>query len=239
MKVVIVSTFLLNLVTTIFIGWVFQDRVAEDSLIQTQTNIVNLSEKIRMAKEELDYKKYPRLRIGPFTKDQTELLTAAYEIGASYGKETREVVQGILLQESSAGTAGRIGGLHLPVGERYYGVMQMKVVAVQDVLKSHVKYAKVFFGKPFNKITSEEIIAKLITDDTFCIKMGYDYYAKYRKTSESIYEAIVAYNQGPGGVKKVEYYFNFDYTANVVKHIEYNVRPFNRKLEKEINTKNI
>jgi len=69
--------------------------------------------------------------------------------------------------------------------------------------------------------------------------MAYDYYAKYRKYSNDKYEAIVKYNQGPGGVKRVDNYAEFDYTSNVMKHVEYNVRPFNKKLEKKVKTESI
>lgn len=233
MRITIISIFLLNLLTAFSVGLVLQDKLAERSAKQEQEKLALLQLQREEEQKIIDFKKFPNLRIGGFTKTQTKLLATAYEIGLNYGSETREVVQGLLLQESAAGTVARIGGLHLPVGLRYYGVMQMKVKAVQDVLVTHPKFCEMFFQKPFGKITSEEIIAKLITDDPFSLRMAYAYYDKYRRHSKDIYEAITMYNQGPGGAMRVDNFKEFDYTANVVKHIRYNVRPFNKQLEKK------
>ncbi len=233
MRITIISIFLLNLLTGFHVGLVLQDKVKEANLKQEQEKVALVQQQKEEEEKLIDFKKFPNLRLAGFTKAQTKLMATAYELGMEYTYETREVVEGILLQESAAGTVDRIGGKHLPVGLRYYGVMQMKVAAVQDVLATHPKFCDLFFQKPYGKIAPEEIIAKLITDDPFTIRMAYAYYNKYRKRSTDVYQAITMYNQGPGGALLVDDPEEFEYTVNVIKHIRYNVRPFNKQLEKK------
>jgi hypothetical protein len=232
MRVTIISIFLLNLLTSFYVGLVLQDKLAQYNVKKEQEKVALLQQQKQEEEKIIDFTRFPNLRIGGFTKAQTKLLATAYELGMEYTYETREVIQAILLQESAAGTVSKIGGLHLPVGLRYYGVMQMKVKAVQDVLSSHSQACQHFFQKPLVKVSDEEIIAKLLTDDKFSIRMAYAYYDKYRQRSKDVYQAITMYNQGPGGAMMVDNFAEFDYTANVVRHIRYNVRPFNKQLEK-------
>jgi len=235
MRVIIVSIFLLNLLTAFHVGLVMQVKLAERSIKQEREKLALIEQQKEEEQKLIDFKRFPNLRIGEFTKSQTRLLATAYEIGRSYDRETREVVQGLLLQESAAGTVEKIGGLHLPVALRYYGVMQLKVAAVQDVLRGRIDLTKTFFGKEYDEIEPEEIIAKLLTDDRFSLRVAYAYYAKYRKQCKDVYVAITLYNQGPLGVRRVENPEEFNYTANVVRHIKYNVKPFNKKLEQRFN----
>lgn len=233
MRITIISIFLLNLLTGFHVALVLQDKLATLNLQKEEQKIAVIQQQKAEEEKQIDFKKFPNLRLAGFTKSQTKLMATAYELGMDYTYETREVVQGILLQESAAGTVDKIGGKHLPVGLRYYGVMQMKVVAVMDVLAIHPKLCDQFFHKSFGKIAPEDIIAKLITDDPFTIRMAYAYYDKYRKRSRDVFQAITMYNQGPGGAMQVSNFEEFDYTANVIRHIRYNVRPFNRQLEKK------
>jgi len=238
MRVVIISIFLLNLLTSFYVGLVFQDKFQELRVQEEQEQITLVLKEREEEQRLIDFKKFPNLRLAGFNKAQTKLMATAYELGMDYNYETREVVEGLLLQESIAGAVDRVGGKHLPVGLRYYGVMQMKVTAVQDVLATHPKFCAQFFHKSYGKISSEEIIAKLITDDPFTIRMAYAYYDKYRKRSKDVYHAITVYNQGPGGARLVDDHEEFEYTANVIRHIRYNVRPFNKQLEKKFDLNN-
>jgi len=238
MRVVIISIFLLNLLTSFYVGLVFQDKFQELRAQKEQEQITFVLKEKDEEQRLIDFKKFPNLKLAGLNKAQTKLMATAYELGMDYNYETREVVEGLLLQESIAGAVDKVGGKHLPVGLRYYGVMQMKVTAVQDVLATHSKFCEQFFHKSYGKISSEEIIAKLITDDPFTIRMAYAYYDKYRKRSKDVFHAITVYNQGPGGARLVDDPEEFEYTANVIRHIRYNVRPFNKQLEKKFDLNN-
>lgn len=238
MRITIISIFLINLLTAGIVGLVFQDKFADWQYKQEQERIALIQQQKVEEQKATDFKRFPNLRITGFTRSQTKLLVAAYQLGRNYDIETREVVQAILLQETGAGVADRIGGLHLPFGLRYYGVMQMKVAAVLDVLKNHPKFVQAFFNKPLSKVSTEEIISNLMVNDEFSLTMAYAYYSKYRHRTNDIYEAITVYNQGPGGLSRIENPEDFDYTASVVRHIKYNVRPFNQQLEKRFTQDN-
>lgn len=232
MRIAIICTFLVNLLSMSFVGILYQDQLSEQRLKQQQAQLAFEAEVKQAEAREADYRKFPKLRIGPFTNKQTQLLAAAYHIGTPYGTDVCEVVQGILLQESLAGESPKVGGTHLPVGLRYYGVMQMKVAAVMDVIASHPSYSMKYFGKSHG-ITSEEVISKLMTDDLFSIQVGFDYFFKYHRKTQDLEESIVVWNQGPGGATRVEDPSSFGYTMSVMKHVLYNVRPFNKILRKK------
>jgi hypothetical protein len=153
-------------------------------------------------------------------------------VASKYGRGTAEAIQGILLQESTAGTSIKVGGVHLPVGKRYYGVMQIKVSAARDVLNYKQSLAQQFFDRSSYRVTDEEIIAKLISDDRFNIVIGTEYFVKYQKDVQTLAEAVLIYNQGPAGAKKYSNPEDVEYVTDVLDHIEYNVRPFNAKFVK-------
>ncbi len=180
-------------------------------------------------KQQQDFKKHPDLKVSGYNSDQIKVMKLAYNIGSEFG--VPETMEGILLQETIAGKFGhRIGGVSegLAFGKRYYGVTQMKLVAVEDVLKSHPKYVGEYFNnRPLNKVAAEEIIAKLISNDEFAIRMATLYFVKYEKQSKNMAEAIAMYNQGPTGAKKLSDPSVFYYVEGVRDHIKYNVKRFN------------
>jgi hypothetical protein len=118
----------------------------------------------------------------------------------------------------------------LAFGKRYYGVTQMKIVAVMDVLKSYPQYVSTYFNKrPLSRIAEEEIIGKLMYDDEFAIRMATLYFKKYQAQAKNMSEAIAMYNQGPTGAKQLTNPELFHYVEGVRMHIKYNVRRFNER----------
>lgn len=164
------------------------------------------------------------------TQEQIKLMTLAYQIGTEIGQpQFAEVVQGILMQESHAGAGGRIGGLELAPKNRYFGVTQMKPMAVFDVLQSFPEMLQKYFTKPLEQITWNEVKNKLLKDDEFAIRMAAHYYFKYASQANTVAYAVMSYNAGPGAVKKLRHPQLHPYYVGVKKYIEL-ARDFNKKL---------
>jgi len=149
------------------------------------------------------------------TAKQAENLTYAYRVAKEDGHKHPEYYQGLIYQESKAGgmkgyaVAGQEFGLK-PM-ERYYGVPQIKLGATKDVLK---KYPVLGAFR-----TDEEIIAKLIYDDKWAIRVGSKYF-------KMVGESPVAYNKGPSGAKGVDPSTN-DYAIKVANHVRTVVKSVN------------
>lgn len=166
---------------------------------------------------------------------QTYLLTYAYYT-AKKDKIRPEVLQGILWQESKAGdypghkVAGHEFGLK-PM-QRYYGVAQIKLSAARDVLKAYPGEFKKFD-------TDEELIANLILNDKFNVKIASKYLriiARSVQASSKNYR-IAAYNRGATGAQKVDV-DNFHYTVAVNKHIKQIMNIFNYEIHAFTRTDN-
>jgi hypothetical protein len=157
------------------------------------------------------------------TPKQGELLSYAYKVAKEDGHKHPEYFQGLIYQESKAGgmkgyeVAGQEFGLK-PM-ERYYGVPQIKLAATKDVLK---KYP--FLGS-FR--VDEEIIAKLMTDDKWAIRVGSKYLLMVGK-DKSPESALVAYNKGEGGARGVDPSTN-NYATSIIKHTKTVVQFLNTK----------
>ena len=155
------------------------------------------------------------------TRRQVELLTLAYAIAKKDGHTYPQLLQGILLQESRAGehasykVAGQEFGLKANL--RYYGVTQIKLAAARDVLDRYPELKRQY---EFNTLADEEVIAKLIENDSFNLAVASKYLLIMRSYGyDTITEMALAYNQGPGGAK------NFDasthhYPNGVMKYIQ-------------------
>ena len=154
------------------------------------------------------------------TAEQMDLLMKAYKVGFKHnGHKHAEVVQSVLLQETIAGKLGRIGHMSAPVGLRSYGIMQVKVTAAKDMLRKHKSLGH--FG------SDEEIIAKLISDDEFNLRIAslfLQHLDQYTKTTEQM---LVDYNIGLTGSRRVARANNFKYVVKAYNRLENVVRPFN------------
>ena len=163
---------------------------------------------------------------------QAALLKYAYEVAEADGHKDPSVLQGLIWQESKAGgypgyeVAGDEYGLR--VGKRYYGVGQIKVSAAKDVFK---RFPDDFPG--FDKMVDDEIIAYLIMDKKFNIRVAskYLWIMTHRERKDSVFVrptnyAITAYNRGLGNTYDTDYN-NWHYTVSVHKHKDTFIKKFN------------
>lgn len=151
----------------------------------------------------------------PFTNRQQALLNVAYETADRDGIKPPQLLQGILLQESRAGDlpSYKVAG---PVGNRYYGVGQIKLGAAKDVLRH---YPEMWLSYGFQTRTDDEVMARLIEDDRFNIAVASKYLLLLRKSGFRSPKALaVAYNKGPGGAAGVEVASN-PYATAVSAHM--------------------
>ncbi len=160
---------------------------------------------------------------GWLSAEQMILLRQTYEIGHSDADEAHALLlQGVLLQETIAGQLGRIGDLAAPVGKRSYGVMQVKVTAARDVLRHH--------KDEFERFRSdEELIAHLITDDRFNIRIASKLLQRLHKKTLSPEKALVAYNVGLRASRNIKQAAEFKYVQRVQQNIQKVATPFNKR----------
>lgn len=161
---------------------------------------------------------------------QAKLLKYAFEIAKEDGHADPSILQGLIWQESHAGgypgyeVAGDEAGL--AVGKRYYGIGQIKVAAARDVFRH---FPDDFPGMVDR--TAEYIIAKLITDHKFNIRVAskYLWLMQHNKQTNFIRPtnyAITAYNRGLGNTYDTDYN-NWHYTVSVHKHKDTFIKEFN------------
>lgn len=147
------------------------------------------------------------------TPNQHELLSFAYEVAKGDGIKQPQYLQGVIMQESLAGKTKhyRVSGLENKVGDRYFGIGQIKLVAAKAVMNRWPEMWSYLETK-----TDEELQAKLILDDRMNIRIA-SKYLLLLGINENANFAITAYNRGPGGALNVDP-SNFDYTQKVKEH---------------------
>src|SRR5271167_845887 len=155
------------------------------------------------------------------THRQSELLGLAYDIAKRDGHKYPQLLQGIILQETKAGTLPRYKVIGQEFGlkpnERYYGVSQLKLAAAWEVLH---RYPELWEKFTFNTHTDEEIISKLINDDHFNLAVASKYLLILRSRGyETMQELAVAYNKGAGGARKTNPKTD-PYSLGVMAHIQ-------------------
>ncbi len=157
--------------------------------------------------------------------EQMALLNKAYEIGfQDGGHQHAEIVQAVLLQETIAGQLGRIGHLTAPVGKRSYGIMQVKVSAGRDVLRHY----KSEFGR-FK--ADEELIAKLMMDDEFNLRVGSKFLMHLAPKAKSVEKMLVAYNIGLRASRSIAEPSEFKYVIRTMRNLNKVVKPFNERFQ--------
>lgn len=157
-------------------------------------------------------------RVGNYTTSQTRLLRIAYEEGVRVGWP--ETIQAILLQESTAGAHGPVGDRTRGFGNRSYCHMQVKLVAAKDALRH--------FPELGNFATDEELLAALLTDDRFCIRVGAHYFKVLADRTDSWSQAVLSYNRGLRGALSGE--DPMDYIGGIRKKINQWIRPHQQQL---------
>jgi LysM domain len=149
------------------------------------------------------------------TPKQIGLLNVAYTIAHNDGVDPPQLLQGIIMQESHAGDLAsyKVAG---PPGHRYYGVGQIKLSAAKDVLH---QYPIMWNAYGFQTRTDDEVMARLIEDDTFNIAIASKYLVILRHSGYHSPNALaVAYNRGPGGAHGVLVATN-PYALGVAAHM--------------------
>jgi hypothetical protein len=145
---------------------------------------------------------------------QIKLLALAKKEGEKIGFP--ETIQAILLQESLAGLLGPVGDKGNGFGKRSYCPMQVKIVAARDVLKVYPDLG--------TWETNEELIAELLTNDKFCIKIGSLYFDLLYKNTKNWNKALLAYNKGLHGSRLGD---SNNYVFKIKQKINGVVKPFN------------
>ncbi|MFV8835441.1 hypothetical protein [Aquisalimonas sp.] len=142
------------------------------------------------------------------TERQHDLLVYAWHEGMK--RNLAVTTASILLQESSAGTDHKVGDRSNGFGRRSYGVMQLQLRAAYDALE-HCPELGSFR-------TEEEVIARLIHDDRWNIRVGVCFLDRLNsRTNMTWRELITAYNRGIQGSRAVDP-DSFPYTLGVVAH---------------------
>ena len=134
------------------------------------------------------------------TKKQFEMLNFAYDVAKSDGFKEPKYLQGLIMQESKAGgmSSFRVAGLTNAVGNRYFGIGQIKLQAAKAVMNRFPD-----MWKHLDTKTDEELQARLIVDDKFNVRVA-SKYALIMGINENPTKALTAYNVGPGGVLTVD-----------------------------------
>lgn len=130
------------------------------------------------------------------TDKQRELLEFTRLVAVEDGHKYPQLVQGIIMQETHAGgmSQWRVAGLENKVGDRYFGVGQIKLAAAKDVMSRWPD-----LWRYLNTKTDEELQARLIVDDKFNIRVASKYALLMGINKDSAFGAA-AYNKGKGGV---------------------------------------
>jgi hypothetical protein len=163
----------------------------------------------------------------------SEQLILAYNTAAELGIQP-SLVQAILLKESKAGkSASLVGSRTANVGNRSYGVMQIKVEAARSVLTKQPQLVKRYFPtRSYSSLVDEEIIALLLTNHEANIRIGCHHLMIYNKIVDGDWDkAVVAYNIGIGNVLKSsdEHIKNHPYLDSVYTLQHEVVYAFNKK----------
>lgn len=128
----------------------------------------------------------------------------------------KQLIAGIMWQESHAGESGPVGDMKDGFGRRSYGLMQVKLDVAQKMLKQHPLVSRDYLNTIHP--ADEMIIATLIYNPEFnvtiaCLYLNY-LHSTYRL---SWTEAVTAYNRGIGGLRAIKYKES-GYTRSVLRH---------------------
>jgi hypothetical protein len=163
-------------------------------------------------------KKFTTLLPKDLTLQQLSLLNFARQVAIEDGFKHPEYLQGMIMQESLAGEmkSFRVAGHELgnKMTDLYYGVTQIKLAAAKDVLKRWPELWEFVQTK-----TEQELVARLILDDHFNIRVGSKYLLLMGINSDKD-RGITAYNRGPGGVNDVNDPSSFYYTTKVKQYAQ-------------------
>lgn len=169
------------------------------------------------------------LRFGSYrlTRYQQRILDLAYEIGAMSGYP--ETIQAIVMQETLAGAWGNgIGDVDDPNGEPSFGLMQIKVPTARDVLRRHPELSLRYFNNLEPRVRASAIQDRLLNDHYFNILVGTVHFEfLITQPNYNWDKALVAYNMGLTGSRRVQYPELFPYVQELSYKLERIVKPYN------------
>lgn len=173
------------------------------------------------------------------TKRQLDVLRLARTIALEEGINPEDF-QGIVFQETKAGGLKqyRVAGheFGLSTMRRYYGLTQIKIAAARDVLKRYPDMHR--YAQSGRFTTDEELVAHLILNDEFNLRMGSKYLRLICGGQGEVLgraRCITAYNRGVAGSYRVDPDQHY-YTRAVFQHIQKTIRPLNELLAGEVST---
>lgn len=149
------------------------------------------------------------------SKKQYHILTSAYNVAKADGNQQPEKFQAIILTETLACDNNRykVAGQEFGGSARYYGCGQVKLQTAKAVLNKHPELWKYMQTRE-----DDEIIANLILNDEFNIKVASKYFMMTNNGKADDF-AVTAYNQGPGGATKINP-STFGYTVKVNENVK-------------------
>lgn len=170
---------------------------------------------------------FPTIAFGSWepTKNQMFIMDVARIEGSVIGWP--ETIQAIQVVESSCGV-NKYGPKGNDLSNRYFGSSQMKVSTARYVLETIRKDPKTY--------SNEQIMIRLLINDVWAIQLSRDYFMylmdKFKHHPEPWKHAVLAYNRGPGTVKKYGLKKDpYGYVKNIGKTIRTIVRPYNRRVK--------
>lgn len=161
---------------------------------------------------------------------KSQNLKLVYDITLKFGYP--EILQGMLLQESSGGTIrSLIGSPHAHISKRSYGLMQVQTVAARSILMRHPELLNKYFpDRDLHTVKDKELVKLLMTNNEANITIAAYHYDLYLSVLNGNHDrTIAAYNVGIGGVTKLRNPSRFKYVREVRQKIETVVKPFNEK----------
>ena len=135
-----------------------------------------------------------------------------------------ETIQGIGYVESKCGKY-KHGPPAEDFSDRYFGSYQIKISTVRYIY-TRIKEEPIL-------MSDKQIMTRLIVDDVWSAELATDYLGyllnKFKNYPNPWSHAVLAYNRGPGTVKKRGLSHDpYDYVENVKRAIRKVVRPYNK-----------
>lgn len=164
----------------------------------------------------------------PHHDEVTTNLIMAYKIGQQFG--FGETLQAIMLQESS-GASGQIGNSKAKIANRSYGLMQLQLVTVKDILSRYTELMEKYFpGRLFSSLKNKELITLIMKNSEANITIAAYHLRLYMQLVDNNWNrAIAAYNVGIGNVKHIKRAYQFKYVVGVKQKLNDIVKPFNEQ----------
>lgn len=155
------------------------------------------------------------------TDRQIRIMLLAYEVGDRFGGYG-EVLQAIVLQESIASLLPLVADMSKPPMGRSYGVAMVKPIAAAGVFRFHPELDRGLEG--------DALVQALRYDHEYNLQIAVRYLDWLVGRTDSLEEALVAYNLGYAGSRHLENYAEYRYTQGVLANWNKVVTPFNQQI---------